>query len=66
LPTKRKKARIVRWYNGLHSIRRRVVVDRIAEIEASMSILLFVVGAIALAAGAAMIGFGIPINEFSF
>ncbi len=31
-----------------------------------MSILLFVVGAIAFAIGVAMIGFGIPINEFSF
>jgi hypothetical protein len=31
-----------------------------------MSILLFVVGAVAFAIGVAMIGFGIPINEFSF
>ncbi len=31
-----------------------------------MSILLFVVGAIVFAAGAAMVGYGIPINEFSF
>jgi hypothetical protein len=31
-----------------------------------MSILLFVVGAIALMAGTAMVAFGIPINEFSF
>jgi hypothetical protein len=31
-----------------------------------MSILLFVVGSIAFAIGVAMIGFGIPINEFSF
>ena len=31
-----------------------------------MSILLFIVGALALMAGVAMAGFGIPINEFSF
>ena len=31
-----------------------------------MSVLLFVVGAIASVAGAVMVGFGIPINEFSF
>jgi hypothetical protein len=31
-----------------------------------MSILLFVIGAIAVMAGVAMIAFGIPINEFSF
>jgi len=31
-----------------------------------MSVLLIVVGAIVLVAGVGMIGFGIPINEFSF
>jgi len=31
-----------------------------------MSVLLFIVGAIAVMAGAVMVGFGIPINEFSF
>ena len=31
-----------------------------------MAILLFCIGALTLAAGTAMIGFGIPINEFSF
>ncbi len=31
-----------------------------------MSVLLFVVGAVAAVAGAVMVGFGIPINEFSF
>ena len=31
-----------------------------------MSMILFVIGAIAVLAGAAMVGFGIPINEFSF
>lgn len=31
-----------------------------------MSVLLFVVGALALIVGVAMIGFGVPINEFSF
>jgi hypothetical protein len=31
-----------------------------------MSVLLFVVGALALMVGVAMIGFGVPINEFSF
>ena len=31
-----------------------------------MSVLLFVVGAIASVAGAVMVGFGIPVNEFSF
>jgi hypothetical protein len=31
-----------------------------------MSIVLFIVGALALMAGVGMIGFGIPINEFSF
>ena len=31
-----------------------------------MSVLLYIVGAIAIMAGTAMIGFGIPINEFSF
>jgi len=31
-----------------------------------MSVILFIVGAIAIMAGAALIGFGIPINEFSF
>jgi hypothetical protein len=31
-----------------------------------MSVLLYIAGAIAIMAGAAMIGFGIPINEFSF
>ncbi len=31
-----------------------------------MSVILFIIGAIAIMAGAAMIGFGMPINEFSF
>ncbi len=31
-----------------------------------MSVLLFVVGAVAIMAGAVMVGFGVPINEFSF
>ena len=31
-----------------------------------MSVLLFVVGAIAVMFGVAMVGYGIPINEFSF
>lgn len=31
-----------------------------------MSVLLYVAGAIAFAMGAAMVGFGVPINEFSF
>src|SRR5665213_2161108 len=31
-----------------------------------MSVLLFVVGALAIMAGAAMVAFGVPINEFSF
>src|ERR1700690_3762237 len=31
-----------------------------------MSVLLFVVGAIATMAGVGMVGYGIPINEFSF
>ena len=31
-----------------------------------MSVLLYVVGAIAIMVGVAMVGFGIPINEFSF
>ena len=31
-----------------------------------MSVLLFVVGAIATVAGVGMVGYGIPINEFSF
>ena len=31
-----------------------------------MSVLLFVVGAIAVMVGVGMVGYGIPINEFSF
>jgi hypothetical protein len=31
-----------------------------------MSVLLYVVGAVAIMAGAVMVGFGVPINEFSF
>jgi hypothetical protein len=31
-----------------------------------MTVLLFIIGAVALMAGATLIGFGIPINEFSF
>jgi len=39
---------------------------RARRVVKGMPVLLYIVGAIAIMAGAAMIGFGIPINEFSF
>jgi len=39
---------------------------RLVQTRSSMSVLLFVVGAIATVAGVGMVGYGIPINEFSF
>ena len=65
LPRARESARIRGFITGYLDLRGRQG-RRPSEGERAMSMLLFIIGGIAVMVGAATVAFGIPINEFSF